>query len=53
VIQESEIGIRLAPDNEFSYASLTGVNISLGRLTQAESVLKRASDRNFKNPLFL
>ncbi len=52
-LQEAEIGIGLAPDDEFSYMSLAEVNIMLGRLTQAEAALKRASDRNFKNAAFL
>lgn len=52
-IQESEIGIGLAPDDEFSTMSLAEVNMMLGRLTQAEAALKRASDRHFKNAAFL
>src|SRR5206468_7856769 len=52
-VRESEIAIGLAPDNELSYSSLARVNILLGRFTQAEATLKRASDRNFKNPQFL
>jgi tetratricopeptide (TPR) repeat protein len=52
-VQEAEIAIGLAPDNEFGYLSLAFVNITQGRLTQAEAALKRASDRNFKNAEFL
>jgi hypothetical protein len=52
-IQEAEISIGLAPGNELSYSSLTRVSILLGRLTEAEATLKRASDRNFKSPQFL
>ena len=45
-LRESEIAIGLAPDNGFGYLGLAGTNIMLGRLTQAEAALKRASDRN-------
>ena len=52
-LQESEIAIGLAPDNEFAYMGQIELNIMLGRPTQAEAALKRASDRNFKNSEFL
>src|SRR3984893_15231959 len=53
LVQEAELAIGLGPDNECAYLSLAEANIMLGRLTQAEEVLKRVSDRNFKNAAFL
>jgi serine/threonine protein kinase/tetratricopeptide (TPR) repeat protein len=53
VLRESEIAIGLAPNNQLPYSSLTGVNIMLGRLAQAEEALKRAASRNFKNELLI
>jgi serine/threonine protein kinase/tetratricopeptide (TPR) repeat protein len=52
-IQESEIAIGIAPDDEFAYTSLVEVNVMLGRLAQAEAALKSVSERNFKNVEFL
>ena len=52
-IHEAEIAIAIAPDDEFGYISLVIVNILLGRMPQANAVLKRASERNFQNTDFL
>ncbi len=52
-VQECEIAIALAPDNEFGYTSLLAVDIFLGRTAQAEAVSKRAAARNFRNVDFL
>jgi serine/threonine protein kinase/Flp pilus assembly protein TadD len=52
-IQESEISISIAPEDEFGYLNLLTVNILLGRMAQAEAVLKRVSGRNFQNSDFL
>jgi serine/threonine protein kinase/tetratricopeptide (TPR) repeat protein len=52
-LRESAIARELAPDNEFGYLGLAGLNIMLGRLTQAEAALKLASDRHFNNAQFL
>ncbi len=52
-LQESEIAIAIAPDDEFGYISLVIVNVLLGRMAQADAVLKRASERNFQNTDFL
>ncbi len=44
-VQESEIAIRLAPNDRHAYNSLSMANILLGRLPQAEDALKRAAER--------
>jgi serine/threonine protein kinase/tetratricopeptide (TPR) repeat protein len=52
-IHEAEIAIALAPDDQFGYISLVIVNTLLGRMAEAEAVLKRVSERNFQNTDFL
>jgi eukaryotic-like serine/threonine-protein kinase len=52
-IQESEIAIRLNPDQRYAYGNLSLANILLGRLPQAEDALRRAAKRKIDDPGFL
>src|SRR5205085_3750614 len=52
-LQESSAGIALTPEDEHPWTSRLEVTIFLGRLPQAEEILKRVSERHFRNAVFL